>query len=216
MNHHVSIKHIHFYADNNSAIQNIFEAKTKAGQEQSARFRETVIAFLDADPTHTVEVTWSPGHEGTQGNKRADVLAKAATQLRGPEWTLVTHALRIAKAASIDSWRREWACVPPSGRFAPADQSPPANKPPPHFFNLERHTYGLTRAHILQDCPRYNTHRHILDAVVPNGRIADILGMKEGIAALADFIEASGTFTKTGESPIPAKPDEGPGEEVQD
>ncbi|KAF8586394.1 hypothetical protein K439DRAFT_1273066, partial [Ramaria rubella] len=25
MNHHVSIKHIHFYADNNSAIQNIFE-----------------------------------------------------------------------------------------------------------------------------------------------------------------------------------------------
>ncbi|KAF8586395.1 hypothetical protein K439DRAFT_1341148, partial [Ramaria rubella] len=73
-----------------------------------------------------------------------------------------------------------------------------------------------TRAHILQDCTRYNTHRHILDAVVPNGRIADILGTKEGIAALADFIEASGAFTKTGEPPIPAKPDEGPGEEVQD
>ncbi|KAF8578451.1 hypothetical protein K439DRAFT_1280387, partial [Ramaria rubella] len=55
-----------------------------------------------------------------------------------------------------------------------------------------------TRKHILQDCPRYDEHCHILNLAVPNGHIADIFGTKVGITALAEFIEASGAFTKTG------------------
>ncbi|KAF8588031.1 hypothetical protein K439DRAFT_1336262, partial [Ramaria rubella] len=70
-----------------------------------------------------------------------------------------------------------------------------------------------TWAHILQECPRYDEHRHILkDAVArpdtefkvfptDNVHIADILGTPNGITALASFIEASGAFTKTGSPP---------------
>ncbi|KAF8573705.1 hypothetical protein K439DRAFT_1269206, partial [Ramaria rubella] len=58
-----------------------------------------------------------------------------------------------------------------------------------------------TRAHILQDCPRYDDYRHILQTAVPTEHVADILSTRDGIAALAEFIKASGVFTKTGETP---------------
>ncbi|KAF8583294.1 hypothetical protein K439DRAFT_1348946, partial [Ramaria rubella] len=64
-------------------------------------------------------------------------------------------------------------------------------------------TAKQTREHILRDCPRYDAYRHILQMAVPSGHIPDILGTKEGITALAEFIEASGAFTKTGEPPKP-------------
>ncbi|KAF8584482.1 hypothetical protein K439DRAFT_1139635 [Ramaria rubella] len=206
MNHQVSIKHLHFFADNTSAIQNIFKAAPTAGQQRSERFR-------------------------IRGNERADKLAKAATQLRGPEWATGTHALRLAKAMAIDNSKRDWKWVPPSRQYAPADCSPPSMKPPPHFFSLDRHTYGLiiqaqtghafmgeyyatnvlsnetscpcgaalqTRAHILCDCSRYDEYRHILDEAVPSGHIFDIIGTPNGITALASLITVSGTFTKMG------------------
>ncbi|KAF8587536.1 hypothetical protein K439DRAFT_1337999 [Ramaria rubella] len=220
-----------------SAIQNIFEAAPIAGQDYSTRFRESIIAFLDADPTHTVEIAWSPGHEGIRGNERADKLAKAATQLRGSNQTTGTHALHLAKTKVIDNWRREWKCTPPSGHYAIADHRPPSLKPPPHFLSLDCRIYGLvtqartghaftgeyyatsvpsndvrcpcgeagqalqTRTHIIRDCPRHDRHRHHLESAIPNGHIADILGTPEGIFALANFIKASGAFTKTGEPP---------------
>ncbi|KAF8581097.1 hypothetical protein K439DRAFT_1355149, partial [Ramaria rubella] len=46
-----------------------------------------------------------------------------------------------------------------------------------------------TQAHILQECPRYDEHRHILEDAVPNGHIADILGTPNGITALASFLQ---------------------------
>ncbi|KAJ7670673.1 hypothetical protein DFH06DRAFT_980915 [Mycena polygramma] len=55
-----------------------------------------------------------------------------------------------------------------------------------------------TRAHILQECPRYDEYRDILRKASPTIHLPDILGTKNGIAALADFIEKSGAFTKTG------------------
>ncbi|KAJ6455077.1 hypothetical protein C8R47DRAFT_1328976 [Mycena vitilis] len=61
-----------------------------------------------------------------------------------------------------------------------------------------------TRAHILQECPRYDDHRDILRKASATIHLPDILGTKEGIAALADFIEKSGAFTKTG-APRPAR-----------
>jgi hypothetical protein len=50
MNSKVSITHLPFYTDNTSAIQNIFEMLPRAGQERSARFRDTITAYLDVDP----------------------------------------------------------------------------------------------------------------------------------------------------------------------
>jgi hypothetical protein len=46
---HPTIKHLHFYADNTSAIQNIFVAKPTAGYHRSETFRIAITAFLDAD-----------------------------------------------------------------------------------------------------------------------------------------------------------------------
>ncbi|KAF8577362.1 hypothetical protein K439DRAFT_1286778, partial [Ramaria rubella] len=60
-----------------------------------------------------------------------------------------------------------------------------------------------TRAHILRDYPRYDDYRHILQTAVllTTGHIADILGTKDDITALAEFIQACGAVTKTGKPP---------------
>ncbi|EPS97143.1 hypothetical protein FOMPIDRAFT_27216, partial [Fomitopsis schrenkii] len=55
-----------------------------------------------------------------------------------------------------------------------------------------------TRRHILQDCPRYEPTRHILRAASAQIDLPTILGTEDGINALAEFIEQSGAFTKTG------------------
>ncbi|KAJ3735324.1 hypothetical protein DFJ43DRAFT_983626, partial [Lentinula guzmanii] len=56
-----------------------------------------------------------------------------------------------------------------------------------------------TREHILRECPRYEDHRHILKKASQDICLADILGTKEGVEALSEFVEISGAFTKTGQ-----------------
>jgi len=55
-----------------------------------------------------------------------------------------------------------------------------------------------TREHIIRECPRYDRYRHVLQKVSPTVLLPEILGTKEGIRALAKFLEKSGAFTKTG------------------
>ncbi|KAK0241238.1 hypothetical protein EDD85DRAFT_879324 [Armillaria nabsnona] len=55
-----------------------------------------------------------------------------------------------------------------------------------------------TREHIIRDCPRYNGYHEGLRKVSRDIYLPDILGTKEGIEALASFLEKSGAFTKTG------------------
>jgi hypothetical protein len=54
-----------------------------------------------------------------------------------------------------------------------------------------------TREHILRDCPKYQTHRHILEEESRDISLPEILGTEKGIEALIDFLEESGAFTKT-------------------
>jgi hypothetical protein len=56
-----------------------------------------------------------------------------------------------------------------------------------------------TREHVLRECPLYEDHRHILEEVSRDISVPEILGTKEGISALAEFLDVSGAFTKTGE-----------------
>ncbi|KAJ7618981.1 hypothetical protein DFH06DRAFT_83408 [Mycena polygramma] len=56
-----------------------------------------------------------------------------------------------------------------------------------------------TREHLLRECPRYQGQRYILEKVSRDVSLPEILGTKEGISALAEFLEKSGAFTKTGE-----------------
>ena len=55
-----------------------------------------------------------------------------------------------------------------------------------------------TRHHILAECPIYEEHRHLLREASRGLSLPVLLGTKKGIAALTEFIAASGAFTKTG------------------
>ncbi|KAF7373478.1 Reverse transcriptase from mobile element jockey protein [Mycena sanguinolenta] len=69
-----------------------------------------------------------------------------------------------------------------------------------------------TREHLLCECPRYEDQRHVLRETSRDLSLPEILGTKDGIAALAKFLEASGAFTKTGkprrETELPTFEDE--------
>ncbi|KAF8289634.1 hypothetical protein DL93DRAFT_2047752, partial [Clavulina sp. PMI_390] len=53
-----------------------------------------------------------------------------------------------------------------------------------------------TREHILQDCPLYDRYRHILGEDEEDRAMEELLGTREGVARLAEFIEISGAFEK--------------------
>ena len=59
-----------------------------------------------------------------------------------------------------------------------------------------------TRKHILLDCPRYDSHRHLLRHQGRPMTVNDIVGTDQGIVALAKFIAATGAFTKTGDASV--------------
>ncbi|KAG7447139.1 uncharacterized protein BT62DRAFT_1004717, partial [Guyanagaster necrorhizus] len=56
-----------------------------------------------------------------------------------------------------------------------------------------------TREHILRECPLYEEQRGILRNVSRTIYLPDILGTKEGITALSEFMENTGAFTRTGQ-----------------
>ena len=58
-----------------------------------------------------------------------------------------------------------------------------------------------TREHILRECVRFDRHRDILEKVSSTIALPEILGSKEGIAALSEFLKKSSAFTRTGSIP---------------
>lgn len=62
-----------------------------------------------------------------------------------------------------------------------------------------------TREHIIRECPRYNAHRRHLTKISPQISLPTILGTKDGISALTEFLKTSGAFTR------PGAPSTGPG-----
>jgi len=58
-----------------------------------------------------------------------------------------------------------------------------------------------TREHIIQSCPTYEEYRTILRQASQTLYLPDLLGTKDGIQAMASFLEKSGAFTKNGHSP---------------
>ncbi|KAG6889956.1 hypothetical protein C0992_003436 [Termitomyces sp. T32_za158] len=55
-----------------------------------------------------------------------------------------------------------------------------------------------TREHVIQTCPEYEEHRHILREVDEQLELRILLGTKEGLEATAKFLAKSSAFTKTG------------------
>lgn len=138
-----SIRHLRFFADNTAAISVIFEAKMGPSQGDSRIFREIVTRFLEADPNHTVNIEWTPGHKGIIENEIADQLAKDTIELdAGNARATRSNALQRAKERSLQAWVREWKETRPTGRFATANKLPPKNEPRKQFKILPRELFG--------------------------------------------------------------------------
>ena len=63
-----------------------------------------------------------------------------------------------------------------------------------------------TREHILRECTRLSHHRNILEKVSRTVSLPEILGTKEGISALSEFLKRTPAFTRTGSIPSAAPP----------
>ena len=74
----------------------------------------------------------------------------------------------------------------------PSSQSPDPNSCPCDNEITE------TRNHILRDCARYNRHRKILVKASRALSLSVLLGTKDGIEALSEFLIKSGAFSRTG------------------
>ena len=68
-----------FYADNSSAIRQIFEGSEGKAQAHSRGFRRTIREILDEFPDTKITISWCPGHCGIPGNEEADKTAKLAS-----------------------------------------------------------------------------------------------------------------------------------------
>ncbi len=139
-----SIRHVHFFVDNNAAVQSIFEGLPGAAQQHSLSFRSAIIHFLKNDLAHTVEVAWAPGHHDIPGNERADKMAKEAARSNShrPMLPSRSHQLRIAKELLLQNWKTTWLRSSAQGNFAPSNRLPPSLKPRKHFALTNRELYG--------------------------------------------------------------------------
>ena len=136
------ILHYHFFADNSSGIGAAFDADPGPSQDQALIFRKFVVKLL-AHPRRTVEIAWVPGHQGVQGNERADELAKEAAYLPAVDRATYAHMRRSARHRALVSWTQKWVEDPVGGSYAQARLGKPALKPPHHSFALSRQVYGL-------------------------------------------------------------------------
>ncbi|KAJ1304840.1 hypothetical protein OPQ81_005974 [Rhizoctonia solani] len=63
------------FADNQAAVSSITLLTKHPGQYASIAFREAADKFLEESPLNHIKVCWVPGHDGVEGNERADRLA---------------------------------------------------------------------------------------------------------------------------------------------
>ncbi|KDQ50820.1 hypothetical protein JAAARDRAFT_707584 [Jaapia argillacea MUCL 33604] len=130
---HPFINHVHIYTNNYAALTSIVEPMTRAGQHRAASFQNMIMNFLDQNAEHTLELGWSPGHEGICSNEKADQLARDTSELWCLDNPTLTHA---------NDWTVKWKSHKFTGAFAPMNQFPPAWKPKDHFFTTKREVYS--------------------------------------------------------------------------
>jgi ribonuclease HI len=228
-----TIRHIHFFADNDAAVGRVIDHTPKSGQALASRFWTVALTFLDAHTENKIEISWIPGHQDIDENEEVDGTAKRATEI----WTRVaptlTHARRKIKENSKHAITLQWLKNREKYEgFSEADHFAPSNKPRNHFLKLPRRLYALvlqcrtghsftgeyynrhvpaedpgcpceataleTRDHILAYCQRYDEDRYLLEEASEGVEMKTLLGTDDGIAAVAEFIRATGAFTKEG------------------
>jgi len=90
---HPLINHIIIYSDNTSALTTICDLQPRKGQILAYDFYCNAIRWLEQSDTHQLILAWCPSHLNIHGNKRANELAKLATDLPGEIDTITSHVL---------------------------------------------------------------------------------------------------------------------------
>ena len=94
--------------DNQAALYNLDKTHSKSALVQECH--KTLNLLAEKRP---VTLRWVPGHEGIDGNERADHLAKigSSTEYIGPEPSLPVsreHIKNTIKKWCFDSWEKRW------------------------------------------------------------------------------------------------------------
>jgi ribonuclease HI len=136
--------HIFLFADNSAAVSAIFDPKPGPGQIYAIRTHHHLTRFLDSHPNNQVTIAWYPGHKNIRGNERADKLAKEARNRawESPVPHTLSRARRRAKAATTNTWRKEWRQTPKLGGYATANCIPPSTSPSKPFSTTPREVFG--------------------------------------------------------------------------
>ncbi|KAL1740942.1 RnaseH domain, transposon factor [Schizophyllum fasciatum] len=199
---HPHIKHIHIYANNTSAVSAIFDPLPKM---HCVAFHCQACQFLDDDPARTLSVAWVPGHQDIRGNNKADKMAKAAVELASHLPGLRANALRRAKGRAAREWKSKWEAK--KHVFGRVVQTHTGHGYTGEFYNAFLRDVNSncpcgellqTRQHILAECPIFEGHHHLLREASNGLSLPILMGTKKGIAALTEFVAASGTFTRSG------------------
>ena len=139
-----NVTHIHIFADNQAAVQTVFNVVPGSSQHTNLHTRSLITSFLESSNQHHVEIAWTPGHKNIVGNEWADALAKTATEIAidNPPISL-SHKKSQSRQCLVSNWTEEWCkqLQRPSA-FLQANRFTPALKPREHFTHTPRNIYG--------------------------------------------------------------------------
>ncbi|QRW27253.1 COG4 transport domain-containing protein [Rhizoctonia solani] len=108
--------HIVLFADNKAALSNISLLSKHPCQYASRDFRSAVDNFLSESPLNKVELHWVPGHEGVEGNDRADALANEGgtkPPMHSHNRSITWSKAEATRNASL-TWSHLWSSQPHS------------------------------------------------------------------------------------------------------
>lgn len=142
-----NVHHIHFFLDNQSAIQAIAGTPPFTSQCVALQIRDSINSFLSRDASNYLHISWIPGHAKISGNERADSLAKEAAAAPPPPDNTITTSYAYERHQSrsllLEEWTMHWrSTLKANSLFSPADRLPPSLKPRRHFCNSKRAIYG--------------------------------------------------------------------------
>ena len=222
------IRNVLIYSDSTSALQVISDPSAHPGQLASILWRNQFIQFTKEHPDIKTKLSWIPGHHGSIGNTKADLLAKAGTAKPALHPPSIAALREKAKTDVKRRWRRQLK------RDGTPSMTPdmPFESTPREIFRritqiISRHGYLgeyyltfvhsespwcsctdeisnpvlQTREHILYECPKYDHHRYLIN----DRPLRSLTNPKEGLQDFIKFLKKTGAFTKIG-PPLPDPP----------
>ncbi|QRW18672.1 Reverse transcriptase (RNA-dependent DNA polymerase) [Rhizoctonia solani] len=101
---------IRIYCDNQAAVRSIADLSRHPCQFASRVFVPAAKAFVEGHPERSIHITWTPGHNGVEGNETADRLANEGARVTPtPIFNrTITWAREQATRKTVRSWKKAW------------------------------------------------------------------------------------------------------------